>query len=176
MARSEVVTPKDATLAAFVQSIALAAADAYDKAAPFLSDTSKPTATVFASHHRDHAAALAKLAGTSAATVPNQTLVAVLAGRLQNVVDERSAFAFAFDLENQVVATYGFTLTTLTSVDVIHLVATILTVVAGHAAVVGTSAGINTNSLFPTGAMESTTVADGADTKAGFDPTLYPVT
>src|SRR5204863_412669 len=97
---------------------------------------------------RDHAAALAKLAGTSAATGPNQTLVAVLAGRLQNVVDERGAFAFAFDLENQVVATYGFTLTTLTSVDVIHLVATIVTVVAGHAAVVGTSAGINTNSLF----------------------------
>ena len=175
MATSDTVTPKDAELAAFVQSVALAAADAYDKAASFLSDTSKPTASTFAAHHREHAAALAKQAGTVAATVPNQTLAAVLTGRLQSVVDERGALTFAFDLENQVAATYAFTLTTLTSTDVIHLVATILTVVAGHAAIVGSSAGVTTASIFPNGPTEATTVADGANTKVGFDPALYPV-
>lgn len=170
------ITPQDATLAAFVQSIALAAADAYDKAMPLLSDTTKPTATAFAAHHRDHAAALAKLAGAVAATVPNQTLAAVLAGRLQTVVDERGALTFAFDMSNQVAATYEFTLTTLTSTDVIHLVATILTVVTGHAAVAGSAAGVATSTMFPNGPLEAATVSDGANTKAGFDPALYPVT
>lgn len=175
MATTATITPKDAALAAFVQSIALATADAYDKAASFLSDTSKPTATTFAAQHREHAAALAKQAGAVAATVPNETLVAVLTDRLQNVVDERGALLFAFDLENQVAATYAFTLTTLTSTDVIHLVATILTVVAGHAAISGSSAGVATASIFPNGPMEGSTVADGANTKIGFDPALYPV-
>jgi hypothetical protein len=176
MATEATVTPQDASLAAFVQSIALAAADAYDKTVPLLSDPVKPIATTFAAHHREHAAALAKLAGTAAATVPNQTLVAVLAGRLQTVVDERGALTFAFDLENQVSATYQFALTTLTSVDVIELVATIVTIVAGQAAIAGANAGITTTTLFPNGAVEAATVADGANTKAGFDPALYPVT
>lgn len=175
MAPNDPVTPKDAGLAAFLQSLALAAADAYDKVAPFLSDTSTPTATLFGSHHRDHAAALAKLAGASAAKAPNQALTLVLTARLQTVVDERSAFALAFDLENQLAATYGFTLTTLTSTDVIHLVATILTVVAGHAALAGSGAGIATSTLFPNGATEATTVADGSNTKVGFDPASFPV-
>ena len=176
MATSATITPQDATLAAFAQSIALAAADVYDKAAPLLSETAKPTATAFALHHRDHAAALAKLAGAVAATVANQTLTAVLAGRLQAVVDERGALTFAFDLENQVAATYEFMLTTLTSSDVIQLVATIVPVIAGQAAIAGSSAGVATSALFPNGALEASTVADGANTKVGFDPALYPVT
>ena len=174
MAPNDTITPPDAATAAFMQSIALAVADAYDKATPFFSDTTRPIATSFAAHHRDHAAALAKQAGTAAATVPNQALTLVLTARLQNVADERAALSFAFDVENQVSATSEFTLTKLTSTDVIHLVATIITIVAGHAAILASSAGITTTSVFPNGATETTSVGDGSNLEFGFDPTSFP--
>lgn len=174
MTADEPVTPADAIVAGFLQSIALAVADGYDKVTPFLSDTTKPMAAKFQAHHKEYAGALATQAGTSAATVPNQALTLVLTARLQGVSDEQGALTFAFDFENQVTETYAFTLTTLTSPDVIHLVATILTVVSGHAVILGSSAGLTTTALFPNGAMEGTTVGDGSDTKLGFDPASFP--
>jgi hypothetical protein len=169
------VTPADAALAGFLQSIALAVSDAYDKVTPFLSDTTKPIAATFQNHHKQHATALAAQAGTAAATVPNQALTLVLAARLQSVTDERAALTFAFGLEHQVTATYTFTLTTLTSPDVIHRVATILTVVSGHAGILGTTAGLTTTALFLDGALQGATVGDGSDGKLGFDPASFPV-
>ena len=99
----------------------------------------------------------------------------MLAARLQSVADERGALTFAFGLENQVTATYAFTLSTLTSPDVIHLVATILTVVSGHAGILGSTAGLTTTELFLNGALQGATVGDGSDTKLGFDPASFPV-
>jgi hypothetical protein len=174
MIAQDPIAPEDAVTAGFLQSIALAVADAYDKVMPLLGDTTKPTAASFQGHHKEHADALAKRAGTSAATVPNAALTLVLAARLQAVSDERGALAFASALENQVTGTYAFTFTTLTSPDVIHLAATILPVVSGHAAILGSSAGLTTNAMFPNGALQSTTVADGSDTTLGFDPLSFP--
>lgn len=175
MTPEDPVTPEDATLAGFLQSIALAVADVYDKVTPFLSDTTKPTAATFQNHHKEHALALAARAGTAAATLPNQALTLVLAARLQGVADERGALTFAFGLEHQVTETYVFTLTTLTSPDVIRLVATIVTVVSGHAGILGSSAGLTTTALFPNGPLEGATVGDGSDGNLGFDPASFPV-
>jgi ferritin-like protein len=169
------VTPEDATLAGFLQSIALGVADGYDKVTPFLSDTTRPIAAMFQSHHREHAAALALRAGPSAAPAGNPTLAFVVSVRMQGVADERSALAFAFDLEHQVTETYAFALTTLTSLDVVHLVATILPIVSGHAGILGSSAGLTTTLLFPNGALEGATVGDGSDNTLGFDPASFPV-
>ena len=174
MAADEQVTPADALVAGFLQSIALAVVDAYDKVAPLLSDTTRPTAVTFQNHHREHAAALAALAGTAAATHPNQALTLVLTARFQGVADERGALSFASALENQVTATYAFTLNTLTSPDVIRLVATILAVVSGQAGVLGASAGLTTTTLFPNGALVGATVGDGSDLTLGFDPVSFP--
>ena len=175
MTARDPVTPADATLAGFLQSIALAVADVYDKVTPLLSDTTKPIAAMFQTHHRDHAAALAAQAGTSAATLPNQALTLVLGARLQAVADERAALTFAFAVEHQVTATYAYSFSTLTSPDVIRLVATILTVVSGHAGVLGSTAGLTTTALFLDGALQGATVGDGSDENLGFDPASFPV-
>jgi hypothetical protein len=175
MATDQALTPADATLAGYLQSIELAVADVYDKIAEFLTDTTKPMAATFQRHHKEYADALLVRAGPSASTAPNPTLAYLLLARVQGVTDERGALSLALGVENQVAETYAFALTTLTSPDVIRLVATILPTVAGHAAILGTSAGLSIAALFPNGALEGTTVGDGTDTKLGFDPTLFPV-
>jgi hypothetical protein len=175
MRAQDPVTPGDTALAGFLQSIALAVADAYDKVAPLLSDTTKPIAATFQNHHKEHAVALAALAGTAAATVPNQALMLVLATRLEGVADERGALTFAFGLEHQVTETYAFTLTTVTSPVVTRLVATILPVVSGHTGILGSSAGLTITALFSAGALEGATVGDGSDGNLGFDPASFPV-
>ena len=176
MATDQVVTtPADAALAAFLQSIELAVTDEYDKLAGFLSDTTKPTVAAFQAHHKEYANALAKQAGTSAVAGPNITLTFILGARAGSVTDEKGALSMALDVENQVAETYAFSLTTLTSVELIHLVATILPVVTGHAAVLGSSIGLTTAALFPNGALEGTTVGDGSDPKLGYDPASFPI-
>jgi hypothetical protein len=169
------ITPADASVAGFLQSIALAVADVYDKLTPFVSDTTKPIATKFQGHHIEHADALVALAGTAAAKLPNQALALVLGARLPTVTDERSALAFAFGVENQVTETYAATFNTVTSPDLIHLVATMLPIVAGHATTIGSLAGLAPIALFPNGALEGTAAGDGSDTTLGFDPALFPV-
>jgi hypothetical protein len=65
----------------------------------------------------------------------------------------------------------------LTSPDVIRTVATILPVVSGHAAALGSLAAVPTATIFPNGPFEGTAVAgpDNPDFKLGFDPASYPV-
>jgi hypothetical protein len=168
------VTPADALIAGFLHSIVLCVVDFYDKITPFLSDTEKPTAAAFQNHHREHAAALAALAGSSAATVPNQALTLVLTARLQTVTEERGALNVAFGLEHQVTETYAYTLNTLTNPDVVRVVATIITVVSTHAGILGSGAGLTTAALFPNGALVGSTVGDGSDPQLGFDPASFP--
>jgi hypothetical protein len=177
MTENEPVTPADAALAGFMQSIELAVVDAYEKVLPLLGDAARPIAAKFQGHHRDYADALAKQAAGSAAKVPNQTLTLVLTARLQGVADEKSALTFAFGLENQVAETYAFTFTTLTSPDVVRVAATILPVVSAHAAALGSLAGLATASTFPNGPFEGTAVADpeNQDIRLGFDPLSFPV-
>jgi hypothetical protein len=177
MIMTEPVTPADATLSGFLQSIELAAVTAYDTVLTFLAEASKPAATKFQIHHREYANILATQAGASAATVANQTLTLVLASRLQKVTDERGALTFAFGLENQLAETYAFAFTTLTSSDVIRATAVILPIVSGHAAALASLAGLSTAIVFPNGPFEGSAVAgpENTDLKLGFDPATFPV-
>jgi hypothetical protein len=174
MPAPQVITPADATAAGFLQSVASTVASSYDTVTALLTDTTKPTATKFQAHHRAHADALAKQGGIPTGKLTNPALELVLAARLQSVTDERGALTFASELENQVTVTYAFALTSLASLDVVHLVATILPIVSSHSLVLGSLAGIASTALFPNGAMEGTRVGDGADTKLGFDPVSFP--
>lgn len=177
MPASDVVVTPDADLCAFMQSIELAVVDAYDHLAPLIGDDRKPMVASFQSHHKDCAAALGALTSTASAAAhgPNQTLALVLAGRLQAVSDQRGAFSFGFELENDIAATYSYVLTTVTSPDVIRLVCTIVPVVSGQAAVFGTLTGLPTSGLFPNGPFEGTAVGNGSDANLGFDPASFPV-
>jgi hypothetical protein len=177
MPAADVVITPDADLCAFMQSVELAVVDAYDRLAQLIGDDRKPMVASFQSHHNDYATALGALTSTASAPAhgPNQALQLVLTARLQSVSDQRGAFNFGFELENDVVTTYSFVLTTVMSPDVVRLVSTIVPVVSAQATVFGTLTGLPTSGLFPGGAFESTTVGDGSDVKLGFDPASFPV-
>jgi rubrerythrin len=173
MASAQSMTDED--LAAFAQSLELAAVAAYEAAAPALSSATLPVAQLFLSHHQDHAAAFGAVAGSKAVDGPNQALIEALTPALQAVSDEAGALELAFGLENQAAATYAFGLTAATGMDAIAGMATILPIESEHAAVLGFALGKSLEDIFVNGAFESAAVGDGSDIARGIDPALFPV-
>ena len=171
------IEPPDLALVVFLQSVERSVVDAYDRVLPLLGDSAKPAVVKVQAHHKDYVDALGKLPGTAAVPTANQTLAFVLAARLQAMTDEKSALTVAFGIENQLSETYGFAFTTVTSPDVVNLLATLMPVVSTHAAALAGLAVLPTASAFPNGPFEGTTVAgaENTDAKAGFDPAAFPV-
>ena len=172
-AGAQAITDED--LAAFAQSVELAAVAAYGMAAPALSDATKPVATLFAQHHQAHAAAFGALAGAKAQTAPNAKLVTALTPALQAVKDETGALTLAFQLENQAAETYAFGLTVATGIPAASGMATILPIEQEHAAVLAIALGKGPADVFINGAFVAAAVGDGTDIKKGIDPTVFPV-
>jgi hypothetical protein len=165
----------DEDLAAFAQSIELAAVAAYGLAAAALSAATKPVGVLFQMHHQQHADAFGAVAKTKAVKGPNQKLVTALTPALQAVKDEKGALELAFTLENQAAETYAFGLTVASGPAAIGGMATILPIESEHAAVLGAALGKQLGDIFVNGAFESAAVGDGKDVKGGIDPTIYPV-
>ena len=165
----------DADIAAFAQSVELAAVAAYGMAGGVLSPEVKPVGALFAKHHQDHADAFGSLAGAKKVSTPNQKLVAALTPALAAIKDQTGALEFAFTLENQAAETYAFALTVLQSADAAKGTATILPIESAHAGVLGTALGKSLADLYPTGAFITAQVGDGTDLKKGIDPAKYPV-
>src|SRR4051794_21637543 len=122
----------DEDLAAFAQSVELAAVAAYGMAGAALSPATKPVAELFAMHHQQHADAFGAVAGAKKVSGPNQKLVAALTPALQAVKDEKGALTLAFGLENQAAETYAFGLTAASGKDAIAGMATILPIETEH--------------------------------------------
>jgi rubrerythrin len=165
----------DEDLAAFAQSVELAAVAAYEMAAAALSATTKPVGELFAMHHQQHADAFAAVAGSKAVDGPNQALVTALTPALEAVTDEKSALELAFGLENQAAATYAFGLTAATGADAVAGMATILPIESEHAAILGVALGLSVPDIFVNGAFEGASVGDGTDITKGIDPAKFPV-
>jgi rubrerythrin len=165
----------DEDLAAFAQSVELAAVAAYGQAAGVLSAATKPVATLFQGHHQEHADAFGALAGAQAVDGPNEKLVAALTPALQAVKDETGALELAFGLENQAAETYAFGLTAAASTEAASGMATILPIESEHAAVLGAALGKPLGDVFVNGAFESAAVGDGTDITKGIDPAQFPV-
>jgi hypothetical protein len=165
----------DEDLAAFAQSVELAAVAAYGMAAAALSAATKPVGMLFQTHHQQHADAFGAVAKTKAVKGPNQKLVAALTPALQAVKDEKGALELAFTLENQAAETYAFGLTVASGAAAIGGMATILPIESEHAAVLGAALGKSPADIFVNGAFESASVGDGKDVKKGIDPTIFPV-
>jgi len=165
----------DADVAAFAESIELAAVNAYGSIAPLLPSDLKPVGELFAKHHQDHANAFRAVAGEAARGVPNNALAAALAARLRGVTDRDAALDFAFGLENQIAATYAWALTVVQGIDLASVMATVLPIQSAHAGVLGVSLGKASRDLFPTGALIASAVGGASDEGLGFDPVRFPV-
>lgn len=159
----------DTDIAVFAESVELAAVAAYNAAAGVLSDEVKPVGQLFASHHQDHADAFAALAGDAATGEPNAALVQALTPTLEGLSDQAGALEFAFQVENEAVATYAFALGALQSVEAAQGTATILPIEAAHAASLAQALGKSLEDHFPFGAFESADIADG------INPADFPV-
>lgn len=172
-AYAESITDED--LAAFAQSVELAAVQVYTAAAGALSAGTKPVAMLFMQHHQQHADAFGAVAKGKAVKAANAKLVAALGPALSAVKDEKGALELAFTLENQAAETYAFGLTVATGKDAIGGMATILPIETEHAAVLGIALGKAPGDIFVNGAFESAAVGDGSDIKKGIDPAKFPV-
>jgi rubrerythrin len=168
--RAVAQTLDDSTIAAFAESVELAAVEAYKAAGGVLSAEVKPVGMLFAQHHDEHAQAFGALAGDKASGKPNANLIEALTPTLQGITNQTAALEFAFAVENQAAVTYAFALTALTSPAAIAGTATILPIESAHAAALGMALGKPVPEIFPTGAFESADIANG------IDPAKFPLT
>ena len=158
----------DAGLAAFAESVELAAVEAY-KAAAASGKVTTPAvldaATTFAGHHTEHAAAFGAAAGSAATKKPNAKLLETVAPQLGAAADEAAILEIAFGLENAAASTYLFALGALTSNEALQLTASILPVESQHAVVLGSVLGKPVTDYLP-----------GFETvDAAVDPAKYPI-
>jgi hypothetical protein len=130
----------DATIAAFAESVELAAVAAYEAAATSGKVTTPAVvdaATMFAGHHQEHGAAFGGAAGDKATGAANAALLAELGPQLEAAPDENAVLELAYTVENAAAATYLFALGALTSAAALQLTASILPVESQHAVVLG---------------------------------------
>jgi hypothetical protein len=140
----------DATLAAFLQGVELAAVALYGQLSATLgSPAATATAGRFVDHHQAHARAFGELAGPLDVPLPPPELVAALQP-VAPLSSERDALAFLSALEGRVAATHHFVLGRLTSTPAIALAASTLPVECQHAVVLGTLVSQPLGQLVPT--------------------------
>ncbi len=133
----------DGDIAAFAESVELAAVEAYKAAAGSgkLQPAVVEIGTMFAGHHSEHAAAFAGASGGKATGKPNPKLLDAVGGQLKDAKDQAAILAIAYDLENAAAATYLFGLGALKSEAALKLAASILPVESQHAVVLGSALG-----------------------------------
>lgn len=141
----------DQDIAAFAESVELAAVEAYRAAAASgkLQPAVVEVGTLFAGHHAEHAVAFASQSGGKATGKPNEKLLLAVAGQLQAAPDQKGILSIAHDVENAAAATYLFGLGALKSKAALQLAASILPVEAQHAVVLGVALGRSTADVVP---------------------------
>lgn len=154
-------------IAAFAESVELAAVEAYKAAAASgkLEPAMVEIGTMFAGHHAEHASAFGSAAGKQAMGRANPKLLEAVGGQLSAAKNEKDILTVAFDLENAAVATYMFALGVLESPAALALTASILPVESQHAVILGAALGKTTEDYLP-----SFETSDKA-----VDPVKFPV-
>ncbi len=158
----------DGALAAFAQSVELAAVEAYGAAAGSGKVTTPAVvmvATTFAAQHQEHADAFGGAAGDAATDAPNPGLLEEFGPMIEAAADENAILELAYGLENAAASTYLFALGALESTEALQLTASILPVEAQHAIVIGSVLGKSVPDMVP--AFENTDQA--------LSPDQYPV-
>lgn len=157
----------DGDIAAFAESVELAAVEAYKAAAGSgkLQPAVVEIGTMFAGHHQEHAGAFAGASGGAATGKPNPKLLATVGDQLKGAADQAAILKIAYDLEEAAAATYLFGLGALKSEAALQLAASILPVESQHAVVLGTALGKPASDYLP-----SFQTSDKA-----VDPAQFPV-
>lgn len=158
----------DVDIAAFAESIELAAVEAYKTAAAGgkLQPAVVQVGNTFAGHHAEHAKAFAGYARASATGKPNPGLLQAIGGQLSAAPDQKAILQIALDVENAAAATYLFALGALEDAVALQLTATILPVESQHAVVLGEALGKP---------LDKTTLPPFQTQTARVDPAKYPV-
>jgi len=133
----------DGDIAAFAESVELAAVEAYKAAASSgkLQPAVVEVGTMFAGHHQEHAGAFAGASGGAAKGKPNPKLLTAVGDQLKGAADQAAILQIAYDLEEAAAATYLFALGALKSAAALQLSASILPVESQHAVVIGSALG-----------------------------------
>lgn len=142
----------DGDIAAFAESVELAAVEAYKAAAGSgkLEAAVVEVGTTFAGHHAEHAKAFAGASGGAAKGKPNAKLLTAVGGQLKEAKDQAAILQIAYDLEEAAAATYLFGLGALKTPAALQLAASILPVESQHAVVLGTALGKKPTDFIPT--------------------------
>jgi hypothetical protein len=158
----------DREVAAFLESVELAAVDVYTTVneqsrltTPEVVDAVKD----FSSHHQEHADAMNEIAGASATATANPGLLEMLREELADAGTENEVLRLLFDLENAAAATDLLALGSLERDEARELTAAILPVESQHAVVIGVLLEGSSDQLFP--------VFERDD--EAWDPDRYPV-
>ena len=158
----------DEDVAAFAESLELAAVETYAKVAQagqLKSAGLAETAAMFSAHHAEHAKAFGGAAGTKASKKANVKLAESIGDQLKSARDEKAALRVLADLETAAAATYLFALGAMHSTAALQLTASILPVESQHAAVLGQAVGNVMADVVP--AFESK--------EKSVDPAKFPV-
>jgi len=133
----------DEQIAAFAESLELAAVAAYQQAAAKLTTPAVVSAaSTFAGHHAQHATAFAALSKGKATGKPNPRLLQTLSAEIHDAASENATIQIAYDMENAAASTYLYALGVLTDKAALELTASILPVESQHAVVLGQALGL----------------------------------
>lgn len=138
------LSAEEIELASFLQSVELAAVEAYGLVAAmsFVPDEVRGVVLAFQQHHRDHAQAIAGQAGKAALGLPNATLLEAVGPTLEAASDLAAVAELAASLEISAAATYLAALGEIRTADPIDLIASILPIEMRHAVVWQEAAGV----------------------------------
>ena len=159
----------DMPLLAFAQSLELAVAQVYVAAAATgkLTPDVVAVATTFERHHREHAQAIAGLAGKAATGLANPKLVKEYGDKVAASKSQADILTIAFQLETAAASTYAYALGVIVGTNPAATIASIQPIEARHAVVLGQVLGRPLIDLAPS--FESNALRDA------IDPTKYPV-
>jgi len=160
----------DPTIAAFAESLELAAVAAYQQAGSaglVKSPSALAAMTTFAAHHKEHGAAFAAASGGKANHKPNPRVLQLVSDQITAARNENAVLQAAFNMENTAASTYLFALGALQGSAALQLTASILPVESQHAVVLGTALG-------KTAATDPTYLPSFITEQEKVDPTKFP--
>lgn len=170
-AGAQEAAPTPAELAAFAESVELAAVAFYGEVRSHVSTPAVVSAmNAYAKHHQDHANAVGPLGADKRTQKPNKGLLQTLEDRLSRAKNEADAVEIAYDLEGGLASTYLFIISSTDDQTVVQASANALPVEAQHAVVLGVAAGKSDKDVTAPDATQT-----GYETEdKHFDPAAFP--
>ncbi|MDQ2727734.1 MAG: ferritin-like domain-containing protein [Actinomycetota bacterium] len=134
----------DKSIAAFAESVELAAVAAYGAAARTgkVTGAALTIAKTFAFHHQAHAQAFGTFAGDGSKAKPNPKLTQSVETMIADAANQTAILTIAYGLENAAAATYLAAIGALGDATALRTTASILPVESQHAVVLGHMIGL----------------------------------